>query len=49
MLEMDKYELSVVCLSEMRWPGKGEIVPGNYIGFHSGRKGCCSSVDKLYF
>jgi hypothetical protein len=27
----------VVGLSEVRWPGKGEIVSGNYTIFYSGR------------
>jgi hypothetical protein len=34
--EMDKCELNVVGLSEVWWPGKGEIVPGNYVMFYSG-------------
>ena len=34
--EMDKCELNVVGLSEVRWPGKGEIVSGNYTMFYSG-------------
>jgi hypothetical protein len=34
--EMDKCELNVVGLSEVRWPGKGEIVSRNYISFYSG-------------
>ena len=29
-------ELNVVDLSEVQWPGKGEIVLGNYTMFHSG-------------
>ena len=33
---MDKCELNVVGLSEVRWPGKGEIVSGNYTMFFSG-------------
>ena len=33
---MDKCELNVVGLSEVRWPGKGEIVSGNYTMFYSG-------------
>ena len=33
---MDKCELNVVGLSEVRWPGKGEIVRGNYTMFYSG-------------
>ena len=28
--EMDKCELNAVGLSEVRWPGKGEIVSENY-------------------
>jgi hypothetical protein len=34
--EMDKCELNEVGLSEVRWPGKGEIVSGNYTMFYSG-------------
>ena len=34
--EMDKCELNVVGLSEVRWSGKGEIVSGNYRMFYSG-------------
>ena len=33
--EMDKSELSVGGLSEVRWPGKGKIVSGNVV-FYSG-------------
>ena len=33
---MDKCELHVVGLSEVRWLGKGKIVSGNYTMFHSG-------------
>ena len=32
---MDKCEINVVGLSEVRWPGKGEIVSGNYTMFYS--------------
>jgi hypothetical protein len=32
---MDKYELNVVGMSDVRWPGKGEIVSGNYTLFYS--------------
>ena len=35
--ELDKCELNVVGLSEVRWPGKGEIVLGNYTMFYSDR------------
>ena len=35
-LEMDKCELNVVGLSEVRWPGKGDIVSGNYTMLYSG-------------
>ena len=34
--EMDKCELNAVGLSEVQWPGKGEIVSGNYTMFYSG-------------
>ena len=34
--EMDKCELNEAGLSEVRWPGKGEIVSGNYTMFYSG-------------
>jgi Endonuclease/Exonuclease/phosphatase family. len=34
--EMDKCELNVVGLSEVRWPGKGEIVSVNYTMLYSG-------------
>ena len=33
---MGKFELNVIGLSEVRWPGKGEIVSGNYTMFYSG-------------
>jgi hypothetical protein len=33
---MDKYELNVVGLSVVWWPGKGKIVSGNYTMFYSG-------------
>ena len=33
---MDKCELNAVGLSEVQWPGKGEIVSGNYTMFYSG-------------
>ena len=33
---MDKCELDVVGLSEVRWPGIGEILSGNYIMSYSG-------------
>ena len=33
---MDKCELNVVGLSEVRWPGKGKIVSENYTMFYSG-------------
>jgi hypothetical protein len=32
---MNRYELSVVGMSEVRSPGRGEIVSGNYIIFYS--------------
>ena len=48
--EMDKCERNAVGLSEVRWPGKGEIVSGNYTIFYSGgikaEKRCCSSVEE---
>ena len=31
--EMDRCELNAAGLSEVRWPGKGEIVSGNYTMF----------------
>ena len=34
--EIDKCELNAVSLSEVRWPGKSEIVSGNYTMFYSG-------------
>ena len=34
-LEMVKCKLSVIGLGEMRWPGKGEIVSGNYTMLYS--------------
>ena len=34
---MDKCELNVVGLSEVRWTGKGEIVSRNYTMFYAGR------------
>ena len=34
--EMDKCKINVVSLSEVRWPGKGEIISGNYTMFYSG-------------
>ena len=33
---MDKCESDVIGLSEVRWPGKGEIVSGNYTVYYSG-------------
>ena len=33
---MDKCELNVIGLSEVQWPGKGEIVLVNYTMFYSG-------------
>ena len=33
---MDKCELNVVGLSEVRWPGKSKIVSGKYTMFCSG-------------
>ena len=40
----------IVGLSEVRWPGKGEIVSGNYTMFYSGgikaEKMCCSNVEE---
>ena len=35
-MEMDKCELHMKDLSEVQWPGKGEIVSGNYTMFYSG-------------
>ena len=48
---MDKCELSVVGFSEVQWPGKGEIVSGNYTMFYAcgvkaGKGITC--VEKLY-
>jgi hypothetical protein len=33
--DMDRFEINVVGLSEVPWPGKGKIVSGNYIMFSS--------------
>ena len=33
---MDRFELNVVGLSEVRFPGKGEMVSGKYTMFYSG-------------
>ena len=33
---VDKCEINGVGLSEVRWPGKGDIVSGNYTMFYSG-------------
>ena len=33
--ETDKCEVNVVGLSELQWPGKGEMVLGNYTVFYS--------------
>ena len=45
-LKMDMCELSVVHMSEERWPGKRKIVSGNYIMFYSG--GVKANQNSIY-
>jgi hypothetical protein len=44
-LEMDKCELSVVCLSEVQWPGKGKILSGNYTVLRNDIVECVTNVE----